>query len=109
VTVPRIEAAAPAAVLGVRPEHVSVGAEGGGMPAEVRHVEYFGSHWVADLATAAGVLKAVIDKAHRPVPGDRVAIGFHTDRLVLFDTASEQLLPSATTRLHLEAKRHGQH
>jgi len=109
VDVPRIEADAATAVLGVRPEHVSVGVEGGGMPAEVRHVEYFGSHWVADLATAAGVLKAVIDKAQRPVPGDRVVIGFHTDRLVLFDTASEQLLPSATTRLHLEAKRHGQH
>lgn len=109
VSLPRIEADAAEAVLGVRPEHVSVGVEGAGLAAEVRHVEYFGSHWVAELATAAGALKAVIDKSRHPAPGDRVAIGFNADRLVLFDTATEQLLPSATTRLHQEAKRHGQH
>ena len=109
VTVPRIEQGSAAAVLGVRPEHVQVGAPGEGLAAEVRHVEYFGSHWIAELATAAGTLKALIDKSQRPALGDRVAIGFNSARSVLFDIATEQLLASATTRLHREARRHGQH
>jgi len=121
VAVPRTDAGAAAAVLGVRPEHVrmSRGAAGGegnpmsaageGLAAEVRHVEYFGSHWIAELATAAGTLKAVVDKSQRPVPGERVAIGFDTARVVLFDAATEQLLASAATREHREGLRHGQH
>ena len=86
-----------------------MGAQGGGLAAEVRHVEYFGSHWIAELATAAGTLKAVVDKSQRPVPGERVAIGFDTARVVLFDAATEQLLASAATREHREGLRHGQH
>jgi multiple sugar transport system ATP-binding protein len=109
LTVPRIAQGAAAAVLGVRPEHVRVGVEGVGLPAEVRHVEYFGSHWIAELATAVGSLKALIDKTQRPAIGDRVAIAFDTARIVLFDAGTEQLLASATTRRHQEAQRHGQH
>ena len=109
IAVPRIEAGAAAAVLGVRPEHVQVGPAGGGLAAEVQHVEYFGSHWIAELATAAGKLKAVIDKSQRPASGEHVSIGFSTERIVLFDAATEGLLASATTRRHQEAKRHGQH
>ena len=82
-----------------------------GLAAEVLHVEYFGSHWVAELATAAGTLKMLVDKSQRPRarrPASRV--GFHAERIVLFDAASEQLLASATTRQQrLEAARHGQH
>jgi multiple sugar transport system ATP-binding protein len=109
VDVPRIDAFASTAVLGVRPEHVRVGVAGEGIAAEVRHVEYFGSHWIAELQTAAGSLKALIDKSQRPAPGDRVAVGLNAERLVLFDAHTEQLIPSATTRLHQEARRHGQH
>jgi multiple sugar transport system ATP-binding protein len=109
VTVPRIEQGTATAALGVRPEHVRVGVEGEGLAAEVRHVEYFGSHWIAELATAAGSLKALIDKSQRPATGDRVAIAFNTARIVLFDAGTEQLLASATTRRHQEARRHGQH
>ena len=109
LTVPRIAQGAAAAVLGVRPEHVRVGVGGVGLPAEVRHVEYFGSHWIAELGTAVGSLKALIDKTQRPAIGDRVAIAFDTARIVLFDAGTEQLLASATTRRHQEAQRHGQH
>jgi multiple sugar transport system ATP-binding protein len=109
VDVPRIDAFASTAVLGVRPEHVRVGVAGEGIAAEVRHVEYFGSHWIAELQTAAGSLKALIDKSRRPAPGDRVAVSFNAERLVLFDAPTEQLIPSASTRLHQEARRHGQH
>jgi multiple sugar transport system ATP-binding protein len=109
VAVPRTEADAAGAVLGVRPEHVRVGAAGEGLAAEVRHVEYFGSHWIAELATTAGTLKAVVHKWQRPVPGERVAVAFETAHIVLFDAATEQLLPSLATREHQEARRHGQH
>jgi len=105
VPVPRVEVNAAAAWLGVRPEHVHVGAAGSGIGAEVRHVEYFGSHWIAELETAFGRLKALVDKAAHPAPGERVGIAFNTERLVLFDAENEQLLDSATVSRH----RHGQH
>ena len=109
VAVPRIEAGGAQAVLGVRPEHVQVGAAGSALEAEVRHVEYFGSHWIAELATAAGTLKALIDKSRRPAPRDRVGIAFDTARVVIFDAATERLLPSATTRRQPTRGHHGQH
>jgi len=109
VAVPRVEAAAANAVLGVRPEHVRLVAPGEGQSAYVRHVEYFGSHWVVELDTTGGTLKALVDKSQRPSSGDRVAIAFDTARVVLFDAATEQLLASASTRQHQEARRHGQH
>ena len=109
VAVPRVEAGAASAVLGVRPEHVRLVAPGEGQSAVVQHVEYFGSHWVTEMTTAAGSLKALVDKSQRPASGDRVAIAFNTARVVLFDAATEQLLASATTRQHQEALRHGQH
>jgi multiple sugar transport system ATP-binding protein len=109
IAVPRVEADAASAVLGVRPEHVRVGSHGDGLQGEVRHVEYFGSHWIAEIETPAGTLKTMVDKAARPAAGERVPLRFDTERVVLFDAATEQLLPSATTRRYLESKRHGQH
>ena len=109
VAVPRIEANSASVLLGVRPEHVQLAAPGNGLAAQVEQVEYFGSHWIAQLATAAGTLKAVVDKSQRPAPGERVALTFATARTVLFDAASERLLASATTRKHDEVRRHGQH
>jgi multiple sugar transport system ATP-binding protein len=101
VPVPAVEADAARAVLGVRPEHVRLGEQGdGAIPAEVKHAEYFGSHWVAELESAAGTLKAVVDKHQRPAGGDRVGLRFNTERLVLFDAGTQRLLPSATTRQH---------
>ncbi len=109
VPVPSVEADAEGAVLGVRPEHVHFSDDGHGLAAELTHVEYFGSHWVAEARTEAGTLKAVVDKSRRPAPGDRVGLRFDTERVVLFDAATERLLPSQTSRLHREGLRHGQH
>lgn len=96
VEVPRIEADAAGAVLGVRPEHVLIEA-GGPIGAEVSVVEYFGSHWIAALDTPLGAIKAVVPKHLHPRAGDRLAIRLRTERLVLFDQATTRLLPSATT------------
>jgi multiple sugar transport system ATP-binding protein len=109
VAVPRIETDAASAVLGVRPEHLQLAAPGHGLAARVEQVEYFGSHWIAQLATAAGTLKVVVDKSLRPAPGEPVALAFNPARIVLFDATSERLLESATTRKHREVLRHGQH
>ncbi|TMH12502.1 MAG: TOBE domain-containing protein, partial [Betaproteobacteria bacterium] len=96
------------AVLGVRPEHVQLVANGNGaLAAQVKQVEYFGSHWIAELESAAGTLKAVVDKDLRPADGDRVGLQFNTERIVLFDAKTQALLPSASTRAHQPGMRHG--
>ena len=108
VAVPEIHALADQAVLGVRPEHVQLAACGdGALAGEIRIVEYFGSHWIAEVESAAGTLKAVVDKDLRPSAGDRVGLRFNTERIVLFDARTEQLLESATTRTHQPSTVHG--
>jgi multiple sugar transport system ATP-binding protein len=108
IAVPTVDAPAPRAVLGVRPEHVRLrGADQGCLGGRVQHVEYFGSHWVAEVQTEAGPLKLLADKAVRPVPEEQVGLDFDTRHLVLFDAATEKLLPSATTLAHHPEMRHG--
>jgi multiple sugar transport system ATP-binding protein len=108
VAAPRIEAEAASGILGVRPEHASlVGADQGALGGTVELVEYFGSHWVAEVRTEAGQVKVIADKTARPEPGDRVGVTFDTRRVVLFDASTEKLIPSATTRTHTASMRHG--
>ncbi|MCW5633841.1 MAG: ABC transporter ATP-binding protein [Rubrivivax sp.] len=107
VPVPEVQASAERALLGVRPEHVHLGPPGQGLAARVSNAEYFGSHWIAELDTDAGPVKAVVDKASRPRAGDAVGLCFDTERVVLFDAESELLLPSRTTSAHRSAMRHG--
>ena len=107
VPVPVLQAQAARALLGVRPEHVRLAAPGQGLGAVVTHVEYFGSHWIAGLRSAAGTLKAVVDKAARPREGDEVGLVFETQRVVMFDADSELLLASAATATHRPRMLHG--
>ncbi|MED5619103.1 ABC transporter ATP-binding protein [Ideonella sp. BN130291] len=107
VDVPAVRGSAARALLGARPEHVRLLPAGEGLGGRVERVEYFGSHWIAELHTDAGVLKAVVDKATRPAEGECVGVGFDTARLVLFDADSERLVPSVTTRAHQPSMRHG--
>jgi multiple sugar transport system ATP-binding protein len=106
--VPATRAACASVVLGVRPEHVRLrGADEGSLGGRVQHVEYFGSHWVAEVQTDAGVVKVLADKSVRPVLQERVGLDLETERIVLFDAATERLLPSATTVRHQPSMRHG--
>jgi multiple sugar transport system ATP-binding protein len=108
VSVPATQAACSRVVLGVRPEHVRLrGADQGSLGGRVQHVEYFGSHWVAEVQTDAGVVKVLAEKSVRPVLQERVGLEFETERVVLFDAATERLLPSATTVRHQPGMRHG--
>jgi multiple sugar transport system ATP-binding protein len=107
VDVPATRAGAQRALLGVRPEHVRLVPAGQGMAAQVRHAEYLGSHWVAELDTSAGAVKAVVDRAVKPREGDRIGLAFDAARTVLFDAATERLLPSAASAAHRPGMRHG--
>jgi multiple sugar transport system ATP-binding protein len=108
VPVPSVQAPAAGVLLGVRPEHVQLrGADQGCLGGRVTHAEYFGSHWVAEVQTEAGPVKVLADKASRPAPDDRVGLDFATPHVVLFDAASERLLPSATSITHTPRMRHG--
>jgi multiple sugar transport system ATP-binding protein len=95
-------------VLGIRPEHVRLaGADEGALGGRIEHVEYFGSHWVTEVRTEAGLLKVLADKSVRPALQDRVGLSFDGRHIVLFDAATEKLLPSAATRTHQPSMRHG--
>jgi len=107
VKVPRVLAGSDRALLGVRPEHVRLGSADHGLPAQVARVEYFGSHWIAELDTPAGAIKALVDKSVRPREGERMGLTFDAKRIVMFDAASEQLLASATTSQHQASMFHG--
>jgi multiple sugar transport system ATP-binding protein len=108
LAVPATEAAAASVVFGVRPEHVRLcGADQGSLGGRVQHVEYFGSHWVAEVGTEAGPVKVLAGKSARPELDERVGLDFDTGHVVLFDAATERLLPSATTVAHQPGMRHG--
>jgi multiple sugar transport system ATP-binding protein len=108
IAVPAVEAPSPRVVLGVRPEHVRLrGADQGCLGGRVQHVEYFGSHWVAEVQTEVGPLKVLADKSARPMLQEQVGLDFDTQHVVLFDAATEKLLPSATSITHRPSMRHG--
>jgi hypothetical protein len=46
-------------------------------------------------------------RERRPAVGDRLRVALHTERVVLFDTASTRLMPSAATVLHQPGMKHG--
>lgn len=96
IAIPRTEADSAQALLGVRPEHVRF-ADDGPIGASVGHVEYFGSHWIADLDSEIGPLRVLAPKAVRPTAGARVRLALDTERVLLFDRASTRLLPSRST------------
>ena len=88
------EGAAGELVLGVRPEHVRLVADGG-YRGTVRAAEYLGTTQIVTVETAHGTLKA------RAPSGDTVAVGaplgvaFDARSLTLFDARSGRALRSA--------------
>jgi multiple sugar transport system ATP-binding protein len=76
--------ASQAAVLGVRPEHVTIRADGP-MTGEVTLVEPMGNHHVVWLRCGAATLASLVHDACRHAPGDRVAFAIDAARVSLFD------------------------
>jgi multiple sugar transport system ATP-binding protein len=79
----------------------------GPLRGRVVHTEYFGSHWIADVETAAGTLKAYCEKRAAPALGEPVGLSVRRQRVVLFDADTKRLLPSATTIEHTTGMRDG--
>jgi len=75
--------AAGPALLGVRPEHVAIGA--GPLRAEVTLVEPMGNHQVVWLRCGTAALGALVHDARAFAPGDGVAFGIDAARVSLFD------------------------
>jgi len=77
------------AVLGARPEHIVIGADGP-LRGRVQAVEYMGARQLVTVATDAGALKVRAPNAVRVADGETVALSFLTDRLSVFDGASDR-------------------
>ena len=79
--------------LGVRPEHIRVGAEGA-LRGEVFGAEYMGTMQIVTVNTHHGRVKAKIPSSVRVRAGEHVGLGFQHERLVVFDTVSGRALKS---------------
>ncbi|WP_310583899.1 ABC transporter ATP-binding protein [Deinococcus sp.] len=97
VAVPEQYAACEEALLGLRPERVSI-SSAGGLRGEVMSAEYLGSHQIVTVQTRAGVARARVDKGLPVRLGESVGLTFEPDSLILYDARTEQRLPSAYTR-----------
>jgi multiple sugar transport system ATP-binding protein len=82
-------------VLGARPEHVRLCAEGS-LRAEVLDTEYLGTTQIVTLSTEQGAtLKARLPAEAAVRRGDRPGLAFRPEKLSLFDKASGRALRSA--------------
>jgi multiple sugar transport system ATP-binding protein len=107
IIVPRQLQGANNALLGIRPEHIQLVGDGGHLQGKISQIEYFGSHWIVSVQTAAGVVRAMTAKNSRPVEGAQVGLLFKTSRIVLFDQKTKLLLPSETSLQKRQGARHG--
>ncbi len=85
-----IPAAGREVILGVRPEHVAIGAEG--PPATVDIDEPMGSDSLLWLSFGGQSLSARAPAEHGFVPGQTVSLGFDISKASLFDRESERRL-----------------
>ena len=92
---PLAEALGGDVVLGVRPEHVTVG--DGPLQGEVALVEYMGARQILTVDSAAGRLKVRAPNALAVRQGERVGLGFDPERVVLFAADSGEALHFAPT------------
>ncbi|WP_316233373.1 sn-glycerol-3-phosphate ABC transporter ATP-binding protein UgpC [Bradyrhizobium sp. SZCCHNPS2010] len=81
------------AVLGIRPEHFAVAADGAdGIGIDVKLVEPLGSDTLIHFNLAGGSAIARVDPALRPKVGDRIGLRPQRGKTHLFDAGSGQVL-----------------
>jgi len=83
----------PDAVLGARPEHISI-SDAGVLRGRVFGVEYTGTRQIVVVDTLAGRMRVRSSNSLRVGLGETVGLEFKTDALVVFDKRSELALPS---------------
>jgi multiple sugar transport system ATP-binding protein len=81
------------AVLGARPEHVEVAADGP-LRGRVFGVEYMGARQLVTVDTDAGRLKIRAPNTVRASFGETVGLRFKSDALVVFDGRTDRALKS---------------
>ncbi len=80
--------------LGIRPQHIGVGAPDEGVPATVRLVEALGSETIVHTDLADGrPLLAVLPGQHRLVPGEKIGLRLDREKTHLFGADGERLEP----------------
>jgi multiple sugar transport system ATP-binding protein len=84
-------AAAKAAVLGVRPEHIRI-AEGAALDGVVSLVEPMGNHQVVWVQAGAQLLSCIVHDTRSFTIGEAVRFDIDAGRVSLFDSATEQRL-----------------
>ena len=77
------------AVLGARPEHIVLG-DAGPLRGRVSAVEYMGARQLVTVDTDAGPLKVRTRNDIRVADGETVGLSFLTDRLSVFDSATDR-------------------
>ena len=103
VAVPEQLEAASKVLFGIRPERVSLSAEGN-LRGEVMAVEYLGSHQIVTVQTKAGTVRARVGKDLSVRLGETLGLTFDVGHSLLYDAQSEWILASAQTkRLGVEA------
>ncbi len=95
VAIPRLHEAltSPDAVLGARPEHTRLCADGP-LRGRVINVDYLGARQLITVDTGAGRLRVRADNTVRVGTGETVGIGFRTESLVVFDTVTDRAVRS---------------
>jgi multiple sugar transport system ATP-binding protein len=79
-------------VYGIRPEHLSLAANGGGVDSEVEVIEPTGAETQVFVRPADTPICAVFRERHRFGPGERIALQPDMGHVHLFDAASGQRL-----------------
>jgi multiple sugar transport system ATP-binding protein len=95
IAMPRLHEAlvAERAVLGVRPEHISID-DAGVLRGAVFGVEYMGTRQLITVDTHAGRVKVRAPNTVRVGDGETVGLAFNSSRLVVFDGDTEAALES---------------
>ncbi|MBJ3774529.1 ABC transporter ATP-binding protein [Acuticoccus mangrovi] len=86
--------AATDAVLGARPEHITI-ADEGPLRGRVFAVEYMGARQLVTVDTDAGRLRVRAPNTVRAKTGETVGLTFDAERLVVFDPVSDRAVRSA--------------
>ncbi len=82
------------AFLGARPEHIRI-ADEGALRGRVFGVEYMGARQLVTVETEAGRLRVRAPNTVRVSDGETVGLDFLTERLSVFDAATDRAVPTA--------------
>lgn len=89
----------PDAVLGARPEHISL-SDQGPLRGQVFGVEYMGSRQLVTIDTSAGRLKVRAPNTIKVDYGETVGLTFETDKLLVFNPETDRALDSVLFEEH---------